>query len=84
MDRYQRKLTEDQEKALEPTVTKLREAFDELRGKLSAMGLESGAENGTPCHLCDCPAYVAPRVSQPALFCARRTCNHRFTSHDVF
>jgi hypothetical protein len=84
MDRYQRKLTEDQEKALEPTVTKLREAFEELRDKLSAMGLEPGAANGTPCLLCDCPDYEMPRVTQPPLICARRTCNHGFTSHDIW
>jgi hypothetical protein len=83
MDRYQGKLTEDQEKALEPTVMKLTEAFGELRGKLLAMGVAPSSGNETPCHLCDCPSFVMPRLSRPNFVCARSTCGHGFTSHDV-
>jgi hypothetical protein len=85
-------LSENQERSLEPVLTKIADAFAELGDMLSGMGYGLPAfelrrpddvGGGTPCHLCDCPAFVTTSQQGTAPKCARRTCGHPFVSHDV-
>jgi len=80
MDQSTNKLTDDQRKFLEPTIAKISEGLAELQEKLTELGWNEGDSS---CTRCDCEFFVPPEAP-PLIRCARPTCGHGFTSHNVF
>jgi hypothetical protein len=80
MEQPRDRLTDAQREYLRPSIAKISEGFAELREKLVELGWDEGDFS---CRLCDCEFFVSEE-GPPSLRCARPTCGHGFTSHNVF